>query len=453
MTSRSKNITDYRSLEGNLSDDKTTYTFPDVQTVGRLKNTYHWQIRVHVIVGDNHENYIPIDDSWFDSKNELPPEHYGYYIVDKWIGDGGTHDVEPTIIKDGKNKGRSNCTNPFTQALSEAYSLRLKYIDRNAKNKTNGDVVLYPPMLAKKRSDVEVIDDMEFVFPDKHYQQRKYDGVRAIITLTDDRNGVIIYSRQLKEYKQFSHLREEAHQFLIDGETVCGDKLYIDGEMYKHGKNLQDISGAARRKNSKQKLQLEFHCYDCFIPTRGDMIYTDRKAILDELFEFPENYTWIKSVETWSPTTEQEVNEYHQFCLDDGYEGSMIRLDKPYEYSYKGYHCSHLLKIKPKLDAEFAISGFFAAEKGKAKGCLMWKCKVVNDKGEEKEFNITPMGTLDERKQLYIKLQELDPISPTGDQTLFQRRYYNKPLTVKFDDYSNDGVPIRGNAVAIRDYE
>lgn len=449
MVSRSKNITDYTKLGGKLNDDNTLYVFDDVIVKNRSGKQIHWQIKVGMIKGDNVNDLLKIEEDWFNAKYEYQEDYYGYIIVDKWVGDGDTHNVTPTIIKKGKNLGKTNSTNTFTQALSEAYSLRLKHIDRNAKNKEHGGVELFPPMLAKKRSDVEVFTDIDVDFTEVCYQQRKFDGVRAVMTLNNDKTGVIIYSRQLKEYLQFDHLREDAHQFLVDAEAICGEKVYIDGELYKHGEILQDISKAARKKNSKQGILLEYHCYDCFIPTKKELMYSERKEILDELFDYSENYKWIKGVETWQPKNESEVMENHKKCLEDNYEGSMIRKDKPYEYSYKGYHCNILLKIKPKLDEEFMISGFFAADRGKTDGCLMWKCKIVSDDGVVKEFNVTPMGTHENRKQLYLELQKVEK----NGKTVFENKYLNKPLTIKFDDYSKDGVPVRGNAVAIRDYE
>ena len=454
MTSRSKNITDYRQLGGTLT--KTKYAFDDVITEGRLNNVHHWIIQVSVVVkppnGGKIGKLLDIKDEWFDSSVPLPADHCGYYVVEKWIGDGDTHDVEPTLVLAGKNIGKTNATNVFTQALSEAYSLRLKYIDRNAYGKVFNGIDLYPPMLATKLAvgDLEIdpvaVSAKLSLNETDIYQQRKYDGVRAVMTLSADRNSVIIYSRQLKEYTQFAHLRDDIRQFLYDAEAVAMAKVYLDGELYKHGHELQDISGVARRKNSTQELLLDYNCYDCFVPSKPYLIYSERRDILDQLFDYPENYKWINHVETWTVTTPEQIIENHTQCLADGYEGSMIRLDEPYEYSYKGYHCANLLKIKPKLDAEFTISGYFAAEKGRSRGCLMWKCKT----DEGKEFNVTPMGTLEDRKKLYIKLSQN---YKDTNQTLFQHTFEGKPMTIKFDGYSKDNVPVRGNAVAVRDYE
>lgn len=548
MSSTSKNITDYRKLNGTIIDK--FYEFDDVTSSGLKNKVHHWKIKVGVIPKDfadsyHHEkninnllqNTIYIDQKWFESINELQTIKnnksiplYAFILVDKWIDDQNNtkdiklHEVEPYFIEKGKNIGKKNCTNAFTQALSEAHSMRLKYINRhqqskeistitaalaatsvasttsavssksnndiedddgindnNAINDTLSKINLYPPMLAQKReenlNEIIYIDNPALVFESPHFQQRKYDGVRAVITINN--NDIYIYSRELKEYKQFQHLREEVYNFINNLENVINSstywktlfnnkpdcKIYLDGELYKHGSELQDISGQARKQKSKQNLLLDYFCYDLFIPSIPDLKYSLRKKLLDDGFDsyidlYDHDPIYIKQVETWQPNNEFELMQNHEKCLSEGFEGSMIRLDKPYKYSYKGYHCSDLLKIKPKLDDEFEIIDFYAAEKGKAKGCLMWKCKVkdkteTDNQGnsiiiEGKQFDVTPMGSLEDRKKMFIELQKINPISKKNK---FIEKYKGKMLTVKFDNYSKDGKPIRGNAIAIRDYE
>lgn len=471
MTSKSKNITNYRKLGGkiiinNVNNYRSSqYVFPDVISEGRHQNEHHWQIKVGVIdstfESSDDEYYQEIMDDWFESK-EMEEHLQGYIIVDKWIigtnvneNEKVLHEVVPTIITKGKNLGKINATNVFTQGLSEAYSMRENYIDRNAKNKSREGVTLYPPMLANKAESLEKIIESNDVI----YQQPKFNGVRAVITFNEDLN-VIIYSRQLKEYTQFEQIKTSAKKFITDGMKFITKKynknnlhLYIDGELYLHGVNLQDISGVARKQNTKKEMQLDYYCYDCFIPELPELIYSERKVILDKLFATEINYLPIKQVVTWEPISVDEIKQNHKQCLDEKYEGSMLRLDLPYVYSYKGYHCNALLKIKPKLDAEFIIVDFFAADRGKAKGCLMWTCQVTSKITKlPVKFNVTPMGTLVSRKKMFVDLSAID-VKSKKKMTVFETQYKGKPLTIQFDELSADGVPVRGNAVAIRDYE
>lgn len=317
-------------------------------------------------------------------------------------------------------------------------------------------------------ADVYANDNKENMDP-KLFQQKKFDGVRAVMTLNKDRTDVIIYSRQLKRYKQFGYLRDDALTFLQKGEEIIETlyskspyferiygvnanvnndnnhhkpplKLYIDGEIYKHGMDLQDISGVARRQTSATTTQLYYHIYDCFVPAIPTLSFEERNNIISLIFDT--EFKWLKPVETFEPKNEEEIQAFHQQALADNFEGSMIRCNSAYEYSYKGYHSKNLLKIKPKLDEEFKIVGFFAADKGRAAGCIMWECETNTD--PPIKFSVTPMGTLIERKQLFTELS-------TDDN--FKKKYYGKSITIKFDAYSKDQVPVRANAVAIRDYE
>ena len=55
----------------------------------------------------------------------------------------------------------------------------------------------------------------------------------------------------------------------------------LDGELYKHGKSLQQISGAARMEKTVAGCDwLEYYVYDIMIP---DTTFTDRSVLLQKL--------------------------------------------------------------------------------------------------------------------------------------------------------------------------
>ncbi len=265
-----------------------------------------------------------------------------------------------------------------------------------------------------------------------------------------------------------------------------GVKIYLDGELYKHGVNLQNISGVARREKTKQDLDLDYYIFDCFFPgdpQRESLPYAERKEYIDEMIELWGGYQGsigklpnIKFVETFTASSNEEVDVLYKRFLSEGYEGAMVRLNKPYKYSVNDYHSPWLLKMKPEKDAEFKIIGYTKAEKGKSEGALMFTLETA----DHKQFSINLSGgsTIKELKELYKKMGEpnatVDPndvnletsvvsaeTKPTPEttenahQTVFDAKYKGKKLTVYFDDLSADGIPVRARVkgIVVRDYE
>ena len=124
-----------------------------------------------------------------------------------------------------------------------------------------------------------------------------------------------------------------------------------------------------------------------------------------------------------------------------GYEGAMLRNTNG-EYlasADKASRSSDLVKLKPKHTDEFKIIGYTQGKRGKDKGAIIWICSTENDN----EFNVTPKDmTYEERYDLFIDCEKN-----------FDEKYFNKMMTVEYEDLSKAGVPQRAKAVIIRDYE
>lgn len=443
-----------------LNDNKTIIEFPIVTSLTSNGKEFNYQITVYVIDSqEKAKNKKVIIQDWFNSKIELPKNYVCEILVNKWTDADQLHEVEPTIITTGKNLGKANATNVFTQALLDAYSKHKKYVDSRGINQKNEEVMLYPPMLAKLRSDVEVIDPNHIydtkIESERIFIQPKFNGVRMIITLNE--TNIITYSRNLKIYNQFSYLNEDAIKFIKEGERLLNEqynlklKLYLDGEAYKHGVSLQDISGFARKKTITEKdIKLDYYNYDCFV-YNGDkefpLNFEKRNGLLSSIYENINGLKYLKQVDTILVSKEKEIPELYNKFLEEKYEGAMIRKNATYVHSFKHYHSSVLLKIKPKLDSEFELVGFIGADKGKAKDCIVWQCKTEN--GET--FNITPLGTIEERKQLFYQMSEI--VDKKTKQTYFDVNVKGKMITILYDELSDSGVPLRGNSSVIRNYE
>lgn len=443
MASKSVTIRDFRTeLPGKLSDAQT-YSFDTIKSTNRNKRETFYNIIVRVCV-EATDTFLDIDDSYFDSSTELPAGAYGWVKVLSKIGvDGKIKKSSPTFVRVGKNIGKANQTNAFTQALRDALS---KYNKQKAKSAESeftviDGVKLYPPMLA------QVLDSQKSSPFDEEgtlYTQYKLNGVRAVATAHGD--GVMMYSRTRKVYPGFDYIKAEVTPVLEKFRTTNGLNVYLDGEVYKHGVDLQIISGTARRElnnSSQEKTELEYHVYDVFVPEQPDMVFSERLKLLNEIT----SGKYLKVVDTYQVDSRDELNEYYADALGDDYEGVMLRRNEPYVYSYNDYHSKSLLKVKPTHDAEYKIIGYTAGTQGKSENALMFELEITDDK----KLTINLGMEIDERKRLYNMMSVVED----NGKSHFENNYLGKMLTIYYDELSTDGVPVRSrtDGIVIRDYE
>ena len=251
---------------------------------------------------------------------------------------------------------------------------------------------------------------------------------RALSTKTED--GVKFWFRSGKEITTMGHIVKD-----LDSIMKVGD--IFDGELYKHGGDFNTFTGAIRaNKNLKPEIinQIKYHIYD--FPRIDGLIEKD--TYIKRLKKFKDlaiTNTSIVYVRTLLVKSfEQSMNLYKQF-IDEGYEGIMFRnINMPYEQK-RSYN---LLKYKIFLDDEFIIiSG--AEGKGILAGhigsfiCKIEANRILNDIGGK----VVKFGDKDgivcakmDGKTSYLK-------------HLFNHpdEYMGKPLTIKYQNLSKDGVP------------
>ena len=323
-------------------------------------------------------------------------------------------------IKAGKNIGRSNETTAAEQARLEAEAFWNKKQDKGyvqdrsslltvAPSKTTGSRL---PMLALKYEDRK----HDLVWP--VYVQPKLNGVRCLM----ERNGdeIIFHSRGGKQFTTLDHIKEDALKVMKDGEI-------LDGELYCHQKiSFQELVSLIKNdKNKEQNAKMlqeyvKFYNYDICID-----------APFHERAERLVSYAHIVKVTTWLAKTEEEIMACHDTFMYQGYEGTMVRSggQEPYRFQYRS---PTLLKLKDFLDNEFEIIGAKEGV-GKDEGKATFRC-ITKDK---KEFEVRCKGTDEERQEQWKN----------------HKKYLNKMLTVKFQSYSDDGIPIFPVGIGIRDYE
>ena len=314
-------------------------------------------------------------------------------------------------MAEGKNIGKANETTPEQQALLEAESKWNKKKDEGYKE-TLEEVTLVKedtdgfvkPMLAT--------DNIKYIkYP--CYIQPKLDGIRC---LAFNQEEVRLRSRSGKEINKPA-IKERLEEAELSNVT-------LDGEIYVHGHKFQDVLKAIK---GELDLPLYYWVYDVVMPGT----FAKRLDFLSKLTlkNLELGYAPFIFVQTRLIHNEQELQAAHKLNVKQGYEGSIIRnVDGKYEASFRSHD---LIKYKDWFDAEFLIVDVREG-KGKFKGCAIYTCQV-----DSNFFDCTSPGTLEEKKEAWNNREAA----------------IGKPLTVKYQELTKDGIPRFPTAVAIRDYE
>lgn len=288
--------------------------------------------------------------------------------------------------------------------------LSISEIFRTLEIKYNTDTRWYPlPMLAEKYKT----HAKKIKFP--QLGQPKLNGVRCITLYDPDLQEVIQVSRGGKTYN-VPHIKAQLTPFFLLNQNVI-----LDGELYYHGKPLQEISGAVRKEKDAPDW-IEYHIYDCIKPGPNGLRWEAVKQYLREIESY--NTTHIKRVFGLKVEDYEQVKAAHDHCVEQGYEGLILRDPKAeYQVSFRD-KC--LLKVKEFEDAEFEIIG----------------CKVDPDKSvgesfvfqlkndiDDQAFYARPTGTIKDKEFWYANIQS----------------YIGKKCTVRFQERTQGNLPHQGH--------
>lgn len=245
---------------------------------------------------------------------------------------------------------------------------------------------------------------------------------------TKDNKGVQLWFRSGKEITTMGHIVDDLDLIMKEGDI-------FDGELYKHGGDFNTFTGAIRaNKNLKSEIttKIKYHIYDCprIVTQLENTSFNRRFSLFDcSLCKY------ITKVDTIKVYNFAEAIDFYKQCIAKGYEGIMFRnIDMPYEQK-RSYN---LLKYKEFIDDEFIIIG---AEEGK--GILAghigsFICKIEPNRIlKDLAGGIFKFGNIEGRikakmegKQKYLKYLFEHP-----------KEYINKPLTIKYQNLSKEGIP------------
>lgn len=388
-----------------------------------IGKTLEWKIKVQLIT-KGHQT-IPIQKEYLSKT--LNPEWKGLIIILHGQQDGKRQESKKKILR-GKNLGRSNETNVLTQALLEAVSAWTKEKERKGYTQNIAEInaLTVRPMLLK-----EYPKEKHRVEWAHAWVQPKLDGTRALIHYDPAIKSFRIFSRTGLEYHHLQHLRNELAKV---PELIENPNIWLDGELFTDQIDFNNIVSIVRKTINlssdeiKRQELLEYHIFDTFDLNDMSVPFEERIKKVEKWFP-AETRKFIFPVQTVPVRSDDEVQKLHkQFAQN--FEGTIIRRGKtPYSM---GKRTNYALKLKDFIVEEFPIIDCTDGV-GKDEGLVIY---VLQNK-DKKVFTARPRGSLEERAKLFKECKKL----------------IGKKVTVRFTEYTPDGVPRFPVALAIRDYE
>lgn len=374
---------------------------------------------------------VETDEEWHE------PEH-GYIIQRSYGQVGGKTTLSPTIVVDKTKQKRTWKEQLTLQYNSEVKKFKDKgyvEVDKHPNeysseelNDLFGEVVtnqygVIKPMLAKQESKVtsRKILDKEWMV------SRKLDGTRCLMHWTGEE--ILTASRGGEAYDaSTTHIRTNPKliEFFKKYPSVI-----LDGELYKHGKTLQQISGAARlEKNAYDCDWLQYWVYDMYDKSNPDMVAKDRYEFLFEEFPFPsyaDDTEGILLLPERFISGEDNIWKLHDGYVEEGFEGCVIRNpDRPYKPNGR---TNDMIKFKEYKSEDFKVIGYELGLRGSED--MVFVCEL----SDGRTFKAMPVG------DRAVKAEYVEN---------FYDKYEGHKVECTFFSYSDDGIPTQPKARIFR---
>ena len=357
----------------------------------------------------------------------------------------GKIQIDEKKVTKGKNIGKANETNVYTQAqIKLNHSVDVKTTAGYVENRDNIDDEIVLPMLAQKFNDAK----HKIKFDEGAVVQPKLNGVRCIARI-DEKGEVELLSRKGKPYYNLTNIERDIIK-LKTTPLLNTSRKYLDGEIYSSEVPFAIIAGACRRQlegnitEDEQEIinMMEYHAFDTFDLDNLDEMFITRyerlyKTLTDPKTNGESKYKYIKLVETEDVNSEKEVIEKTKEYVSEGYEGIMIRnLDGVYGLDKRS---ADLQKLKLHMDDEYEVVDIVSGT-GRDEDTAIFVLKTKDNS----IFKVRPSGSIAYRRKILHN----------------KPKYIGKMITVKFFDYTTDEdgnktqIPFHATTDGIiRDYE
>ena len=330
-------------------------------------------------------------------------------------------------ISEGKNQGKINETNHYTQALSEMESsvnaqLRKGYV-YNLQDVKSSSILgsgIPSPMLAQKycadgsQKGSKTLQQLNLVNKDIIVQP-KLDGNRCMIKI--ENGNAVMYTRKGDIMPvQLNHIIEELNQDMGD---YCS--IILDGELFSDEVPFNTLNGLIKRvKATNEELEkrklIKFHLYDVMF-TDG---YETRKEFIKQFAS--KNIIIVPSFKI--KATNENIQTYLERFLAEGHEGLMIR---QLGIGYENKRTWQLCKVKIFEDAEYKLIGYEEDARGGFVGAFV----LEDDAGNK--FNAGASGqSVEERTELWNNRYSDTNIGKMATVCYFGLSEYGIPRFPKF---------------------
>ena len=283
----------------------------------------------------------------------------------------------------------------------------------------------FKPMLAHK-FDNKRVDWSKPVFI-----QPKLDGIRCIMKSDG------CYSRNGKKFMNVQHLYTKTIKELFKQNPL----LVLDGELYNHDlrDNFEKIVSLVRkqkptsddRKEARKLIQYHVYDYCMAVNNKLNLLESDMNKYEKRMHQLVCTDMYgkhIRYVPARGVHSLDKAKEIHNDFLQQGYEGSILRLDGPYKCG-RSYD---LMKFKDFSDTEAKIVSWVEG-KGKRRGTI-GKFIAVDSDGVR--FGMPVMDNFKYLQKNFKNMQ--DWVGRTATFTYFERTRagsYRHPLFKAIRDY------------------
>jgi DNA ligase-1 len=360
---------------------------------------------------------------WKISVNQFP--YRSEIVIESGRKDSENLVKNVSQVTSGKNEGKANETNHYTQALAEMEStiktqLKKGYVYdlKDVKSSSILGSGIPAPMLAHKyckdgsQSSSKTLSQLGLVGKEIIVQP-KLDGNRCMIKVE---NGKAVMHTRKGDIMpvQLSHIIADVEGMMLNGLVNIDGNFILDGELFSSEISFNTLNGLVKRlKATLEEIEkrkfIKFHLYDVMLSDG----YEIRNNFIQKFSS--ENIVIVPSIKIVA--TEDNIQKYLERFLANGHEGLMIR---QLGQGYDNKRSWQLLKVKVFEDSEFELIGFEEDVRGGFVGAF-----VMRDENDN-VWNAGASGqSVEERTEMWNN----------------QSKYIGKMATVCFFGKSEYDIP------------